>query len=286
MDTIRICLFGNIRRIKRNEMNVIATKLNMNPKCFKNKKNLRDAIVDNYDVALICENTTDFASLEPIKSIEHLITWEQNNRLFGASAKSLLTLFRQGSFMNPYTIDFKTGINTNDFEYTKNFDLRHVFGLIENVHNICETNEIEPFTKDLTVSEYVQLVSECDDLFDKIKTTQVSSHGQYMYTNVLLNKVKDVGKGDACTLFAIVMRKLHIQLQHFSDENNDLVSSVIEQLHIGIRSIVLKSKNYYCLHAIKFVMETIYATLPKNLASEIIIHMINELDICLSTAHH
>tara|TARA_B100001996_G_scaffold327945_1_gene275001 strand:- start:585 stop:1442 length:858 start_codon:yes stop_codon:yes gene_type:complete len=102
----------------------LADSFNINHKHFSNRTSLcsklKTTILDQL------ENTSDFATLEPISDIkhDHLVIWQQNSKFYAAHISSIYKLI-QHTTISPYAIDYATGIlqSTSPDEYSSKYDL-------------------------------------------------------------------------------------------------------------------------------------------------------------------
>jgi hypothetical protein len=142
----------NLNKIKRKTLDQKALDLNIDPKKFKNKKLLYEAIEQKTKKQIY--NKTEPCTLEPIENIDKkfYVEWEQYGHLFAADARSIHQLFNSNNTILPWAIDFASGIDeANDSEmYKKNFDMKNNTELVEKLKQFqFENNTIEsdvPFT--------------------------------------------------------------------------------------------------------------------------------------------
>jgi len=143
----------NINR--KNILIPLAESLDINHTLFKNRRLLIQEIQRCCPASKRCENDSDFITLCPIDSIskDRLFIWTQNNRTFGCDIVSLKKYIDSGKTMNPWTIDFATGIDeSKDREnYLSKFDMEKQKGLIEKINyeffkieHILDSDDEEP----------------------------------------------------------------------------------------------------------------------------------------------
>lgn len=132
----------------------LANSLNIDHTKFKNRRDLIKEIQRQVPASKICENSQDFITLCDIDEIpkDRLFVWSQNKKTYGADILSLKKYIDSGKTMNPWTIDFATGVDdAKDREkYLKIFDMKNQRGLIQRINtfyekckNLVEVNETE-----------------------------------------------------------------------------------------------------------------------------------------------
>ena len=129
----------------------LAELFNLNPKHYPNRtilcSKLKTTILNQL------ENTTDFATLEPIIDLahEHLVIWQQNSKLYAAHISSIHKLI-QHTTISPYAIDYATGIlqSTSPDEYSSKYDLACIPNFITFIkHKYNKLNLTDTTDKDL-----------------------------------------------------------------------------------------------------------------------------------------
>ena len=117
----------------------LAKYLDIDHTLFKNRKLLIKEIQSRCPPSKRCENSEDFITLCPIDSIpkERLFIWSQNKKTFGCDIVSLKQYIDSGKTMNPWTIDYATGVeeSKNRENYIKKFDMERQKGLIQRIND-------------------------------------------------------------------------------------------------------------------------------------------------------
>lgn len=121
----------------------IAESLNINHKDFKNRKLLIQEINRVCPASLRCENKEDFITLCNIDDIpkEQLFIWTQNKKTYGADIISLYNYLQSGHSLNPWTIDYASGIDDakNRDLYLKKYDMKYQSNLIHSIYNFYDS---------------------------------------------------------------------------------------------------------------------------------------------------
>ena len=220
-----------LEKLKRNQLNMLATQLNMNFKLYKNKQLLVKGIEER--VAL-CENTTDPVTLEDLRdiNIHHLIIWEQNTKLYGAHVETLHTMFTLDSTINPFTIDYATGIQQaeNRHEYECRYDMKHVEGLKELVYKIYTERKGEFHQEDLQVPDVVVWRSGIERLVPEMYITHIVSQLEDMSQTHAIKVI------DAALFNTMLYYRNSIFMEHNQDDEALITLNVINQCYIGIRN--------------------------------------------------
>lgn len=220
-----------LEKLKRTQLNMVATQLNMNFKLYKNKTLLAKGIQER--VAL-CENTTDPVTLQELTEIDihHLIIWEQNSKLYGAHVETLYTMFTLDSTINPFTIDYATGIQQaeNKHEYECRYDMKNVEGLKELVFRIYEQHETEFAREEPKVPDIVVWRSGIERLVPEMYITHIVSQLEDMSQ---VNAIKII---DAALFNTMLYYRNSIFMEHNQDDEALITLSIINQCYIGIRN--------------------------------------------------
>jgi len=161
-------------KLKRNELNLLSTHLDIDFKLIKTKKELIKKIktVEFFERYLKCYNTNDMLTLEPIHLIpkSEYIQWKQHSYTFGSSMQSINALIERNLFDNPYKVDLP------DEDQRLDFDLRNVPKLVID----CRYTEW-----DATTSVHNQFIFEIDALCE--------SHAGYIsgkITTLILREIR------------------------------------------------------------------------------------------------
>ena len=144
----------DVKNLKRKEfMDPLAESNGIDPKKFKNKHLLKKAIIDKG-----FENATDPITLQKICEIDRdkLITWTQDNKWYAADVESMFNYLKT-STINPWAIDKATGImhSLSKVEYLERFDMKNVYGLIEDIEQKYATIKHTIFTEIEVIPEHV-----------------------------------------------------------------------------------------------------------------------------------
>lgn len=140
----------------RLQLNEQALKLDIDPFSFKNKTLLF------HELSKCPENKEDPVTLTPLDDIpcKFYVEWIQDNKKWGADARSVAELMRAGRFNLPWAIDYATG-SYDPQAYNERFDMRLVPALMEEVDKVDNTG-----FKDATVSVKNQIIFDIDRLTD------------------------------------------------------------------------------------------------------------------------
>lgn len=145
----------------------LANALNIDQSKFKNRALLINEIQRVCPASKRCENTEDFITLCPIDDIpkERLFIWTQFKKTFGADIVSLKKYIESGNTMNPWTIDYATGLSDakNRELYNKTFDMSRQNNLISRIHSEYDNwlskndTESESESDDMTTNKEINL---------------------------------------------------------------------------------------------------------------------------------
>ena len=105
----------------------LAEALNIDHADFKNRRLLIQEIQRVCPPSKRCENDKDFITLCPIDEIprDRIFIWTQNKKIFGADILSLKQYIDTGNRINPWAIDYASGIENckNPYEYKTKYDM-------------------------------------------------------------------------------------------------------------------------------------------------------------------
>ena len=255
----------------------LATALDIDHTKFKNRRELINEIQNRFPPSKRCENTQDFITLCSIDDIpkKRLFIWSQNNKTYGADIMSLKLYIDSGKTMNPWTIDYATGVNdANDRDsYQKVFDMKHQRGLLrkinafydkylaENDVDVQDNNELDcsPQTVlrfdiekigdevDHYISHIIESVEGCDyRIFIYVLSDVLKTCMDYFLVNndsVIVNIIEPIFINNE-------LLKLQMFLYQIEDTPNNLkiLSDVLNVIH--------QRKDVYYIGVLKyFVME-------------------------------
>ena len=202
----------------------LANALNIDHTQFKNRRDLIKEIKQQVPASKICENSQDFITLCDIDEIpkNRLFIWSQNNKTSGADILSLKKDIDLGKTMNPWTIDFATGIDdANDREgYLKVFDMKNQRGLLKRIKDFYEQNitsiEVEDNEESNTQHECRFSIEKYGDEVDQ-------------YVSHIINCIESC---DFRIFIHVLSDTLKVCLEYFI-ANNDLVAfSVLEPIFL------------------------------------------------------
>ena len=135
----KVCLSKTFNINRKHILIPLAEYFHIDHTLFRNRRLLIEEIKRCCPASTLCENSDDFVTLCPIDSIpkERLFIWSQNKKTFGCDIVSLKKYIDSGKTINPWTIDFATGVaDSSDREsYLSKFDMKKQNGLIERINN-------------------------------------------------------------------------------------------------------------------------------------------------------
>lgn len=226
MDHLEKVLTSKTDNINRKNILIpLAIYLDIDHTLFKNRKLLIEEIKKQCTASKLCENSEDFITLCPIDLIpkERLFIWNQNNKTFGCDIVSLKKYIDSGKTINPWTIDFATGIeeSLNREQYLNKFDMKKQKGLLKKIQdsfsNINYIPDIE--STDLYVSINHKLRFDIETIGDNVDqyVTHLIDCSEKCDLRIFLYVVSDTLK--ACMDYFIL--------------NNDIqILSILEHLFI------------------------------------------------------
>lgn len=195
----------NERTPRKSILIPLAESLNINHKDFKNRKLLIQEIRRVCPPSLRCENKEDFITLCPIDEIpkNQLFIWTQNKKTYGADIISLYNYIQSGKTLNPWTIDYASGIDDakNRDLYLKKFDMKYQKDLIDNItsfyHSVVKQNSdinisYETNTESSNVNRFI-----LEDFADKTNTyashiiSGLENCPFYIFSIIISNSLKD-----------------------------------------------------------------------------------------------
>ena len=213
---------------RKNILEPIAEKLNIEHKKFKNRTLLVDEIKSKlyqseFNKFNNIQNTTDFATLEPIQSIpkERIIFWSQNNKQYAADVQSLYNWISKGNKISPYAIDTASGVaqNNDPDKYEAQYSLYNVPDLITKINSLY---------KELNIQE-----SKNDDvpLFTKLRF-QIIEQSFDMYIESTLNYFESLSPKDALrncirNLESLKYDLLNLSIHFENIEQSDTINSIL-----------------------------------------------------------
>ena len=226
MEKLECCV--NFNRLKRKEfLEPLALTRGINPKKYKNKRLLADAILySKY------ENKTDPITLESIVLIpkERLITWEQDNKHYAADVESMFH-YIQYDDTNPWAIDKASGFDkANNVElYIERFSMKLIPGFYKEI--IEKYNSLK-FKK----------MKDADPLPDRILLRQnIDMCGEDLYITHITDFIEH--QTDPLITVAIlhdsvlsVIQQFVLQLNIVEDKELSLEKlSILDQLYHGLK---------------------------------------------------
>ena len=193
----------------------IAEALHIDHTKFKNRKLLINEIKDKCKPSTICENSTDFITLDNVDDIpkDHLFIWSQNKKTFCADILSLKKYIDSGNSLNPWTIDFATGIDSskNKDKYLETWDMKYQKGLLQKINDKYKLLGLDD-TKD------VQKISNARFDIEEIS----DSTGQYI--THIIDKIENI---DSRLYIYIMSDILNTCFRYFTFNNNDQTISIL-----------------------------------------------------------
>ena len=221
-------LTHNLKNLKRKEfMDPLAKSNGLDPKKFKNKHLLKNAIVER-----AFENTTDPITLQNICEIEHekLITWTQDNKWYAADVESMFN-YLQTSTINPWAIDKATGImhSLSKEEYLERFDMINVKGFIEDVKEKYSATKHRYRTEHDVIPEHV------------IQRDIIEKSGDGLYISHIIDFFET--SKDTFLIIAVlhdtmfeVIQQFALQLDFSDLENSSLDTlSILDQMLLALK---------------------------------------------------
>ena len=222
----KVCLATNEKINKKTVLIPLATALNIDNTVFKTRKQLIKEIQDKCPASFRCENANDFVTLNPIDSIpkDRLFIWYQNKKTFGADILSLKQYIDSGKTMNPWTVDFATGIDdAKDREsYLKKFDMSKQKGLIEKIK--AKYTDIETSLPDIIEDNHNENNKsrfEIEKLGDEVD----------QYVTHLINCTEECNTG---MYLYVLSDTLNACMEYFLLQNEMYVFSLLQQVFVQI----------------------------------------------------
>ena len=230
----------------------LAKRLKLNPKIYKNRTKLYNAIVEQMKKpSLRCENMCDPITLTPLDEIpdEYLFEWDQNSKHYAADVRSLKAMIQKDQTILPWAIDNDTGISQskNADLYLQKYDLKNVEGLIDRIqnHNVDTAYDFEyedvpdsvkyRFQIEYSTSEYV---SHTIDYIEMLINYKIFYYEALMYVCNQYNG--EMYEGNGLSLNNVIKLELLSQIAHTVLHDNTAKSS-LELLVICINTI----KHYF-----------------------------------------
>lgn len=225
----RVCSSKSSIFPRRTVLVPIADALGIDSSKFKNRRELIKEIQRICPPSKRCENELDFITLCHIDEIptERMFIWTQNKKTYGADIFSLKQYIDTGKTMNPWTIDYATGIDESiDREsYLHKYDMKNQTGLLEKIHDFFSTLEfssenILPSLDDTNTFRFN--IEACADEADQ-------------YATHLINCIESM---DYRTYSWVLSDTLKCCLDYFAISNDFSIVSILEQLFV--RNEVIK----------------------------------------------
>ena len=220
----KVCTSNNYNINRKSILIPLARSLDIDHTKFKNRKLLIEAIQHKCPASKRCENSEDFITLCPIDDIpkNRLFIWSQNNKTFGADILSLKNYIDSGKTMNPWTIDYATGIaeSTDRENYLSTFDMKNQKGLLDKINtaflkieDTIEKPQMEEFFFSHKIRFDIELIGD--------KVNQYVTH--------IINSIE---KCDSRIYLYSVSDTLQMCIDYFVLHNDIQVVSLLEQVFI------------------------------------------------------
>lgn len=197
----------------------LAEALNIDHTKFKNRKLLINEIKHNCPPSKICENFVDFITLENVDDIpkERLFIWSQNKKTFCADIISLKNYIDSGNSLNPWTIDFATGIeySKNKEKYMLTWDMKHQNRLLDRINSKYNSVCVD-MTNEKSISNTRFDIEAIADFTDQ-------------YITHIIDKLETM---DSRLCIYIMSDILHTCCQYFMITNDQLTSTLFNSLYI------------------------------------------------------
>lgn len=250
----------------------LAESLNINHKNFKNRKSLIKEIQRVCPPSKRCENKEDFITLCPIDDIPHerMFIWTQNKKTFGADIISLKQYIDSGKTMNPWCIDYATGVQDakNRDLYLKQHDMSKQKGLLQQIENKYKALNIDENLSYETNSDNENIFRfELEKYADEINMyishilTAIESMSleKYIYiTSIVTQRTLDyfiATQNNSDSKEVKVLYDIHIQTNclHLILNNNDKKPSNIKLLLDLIKFIDSFKQEFYSAGVIQYI---------------------------------
>tara|TARA_B100001094_G_scaffold327618_1_gene386235 strand:+ start:964 stop:1854 length:891 start_codon:yes stop_codon:yes gene_type:complete len=188
----------NPRKMRKRDLEPLKRFYNLN---CKYKQDIWNGIKEKCKPSERCENSNDPITLQNIDEIpcKRLFEWEQDGKRFAADILSLKQMIDNEQYINPWAIDYATGIleSEDTKTYVKRFDMRKCRGLISKLINAYEevisTSNFAQEEEVLEVPELTKLRFTIEHFGEKIKQSvehAENANGQGMYTVSAMNFIE------------------------------------------------------------------------------------------------
>ena len=214
----------------------LAESLDIDHTKFKNRQLLINEIKRVCPPSKRCENNHDFITLEPLDDlhIDRVFIWFQNKKFYGADLISLKQYLNSGNTINPWSIDYASGIDdaSNRELYLNTHDMARQKGLIQEINNKFHSLNIRSFHYDCNKEVNNIIRFRIEEYADKTD----------VYITHIINAVAD------CSVFVYLKVALHViknTLNYFFVNTNSCSNEVqlLEELYIQNCILNLKEQH-------------------------------------------
>jgi len=166
------------------------------------KKDIWESIKEICKPSERCENDSDPITLQKIDEIptSRLFEWEQDGKRFAADIISLKQMFDNQQYINPWAIDYATGIlqAENTEMYKKRFDMRKCRGLFKRIKKEYEKKILEEnLENEIELPQITRLRFRVQKFGEMIKTSAEdpeNRNGQDVYVVTSMNFIETLKK--------------------------------------------------------------------------------------------
>ena len=223
----------NPNRINRKTILIpLAKSLNINHDEFKNRTSLIAEIQRLCPASKRCENESDFISLCPVDEIpkNQQFFWSQNKKSYCADIVSLKQYIDSGQTLNPWTIDYATGIESskNKQAYLKKYDMKNVPNLLDNINKFYSELNIENTQYEIDSNDTNTKRFEIESIGDKCD----------LYITHLINFIENCEKK---IFIDILSHSIYLSAHYYQFTEFDSITTNVLQ-HLFFQNEILKIK--------------------------------------------
>jgi len=208
----------------------LAESLNINHENFKNRSLLISEIKRVCPTSKRCENICDFISLCPVDDIpkHQQFFWTQNKKTYCANIISLKQYIDNGNTINPWTIDYATGIlsSQNNQEYLKKYDMQNVPHLLNNINEFYNSLNLQDTSYE----------NNLDDV--NIKRFEIENFGDKcdLYITHIINFIENCEKQ---IFIEILSQSLYLTSHYYNFTEQNVINTRVLQ-HLLFQNEMLK----------------------------------------------
>jgi hypothetical protein len=245
------------------------------PKSSWNKENMKRHLFRAIKPSQYCENSSDPVSLTPIDSIKDIVVWKQNNKYYGASAESLFNLFERNLFINPYAIDYSTGIEDSQdrLSYLEKHDMRNT-DVVKKIYSMSERLNMSTIDE-TSMSKDDYMIYKMNSTIENICESQET--GQSVYVDEIFRFLQHAHVVESFEILSSSLQNVSVQIVSLMETQSDArCCNLLNQIILHL----FRSQHIYSgLEMFNFTLASISKNLDHNVSNSVIRNIITEFNL-------